>query len=306
MKLMTFDVGGTEIKYAIVDDQFQIHNEGSTPTPDNEHTINDFLDLIENIYREMGQDCEGIAMSLPGFINTKEGTQNGGGALYYLHHQPVGPLIQERCGCPVHLENDGKSAAIAELGAGVLKGCENAAVFIIGTGVGGGVITQGKLLRGRDFTAGEFSFLDVNTTTDDPKSYSMQTNYCSTPALIDYYNQKAELKVDNGREFFKLYNEGDETANEALHWFGRNIAVQIVNLGVLINAEKVAIGGGISKQPALVEVIKEEINKLTSVAIMKRFGAAGMVPEVVNCAYSSEANLIGAFVSYTDELVDNA
>ena len=66
-----------------------------------------------------------------------------------------GQLVRERCGCRVTLENDGKAAAIAELRAGALQGCCNAAVFIIGTGVGGGIIANGQLVRGVHFTAGE-------------------------------------------------------------------------------------------------------------------------------------------------------
>ena len=101
-------------------------------------------------------------MSLPGFIDVKNGRCNGGGGLFYNHGTQVGKLLEEKCGCKVVLENDGKAAVKAEYYYGSLKGCTNAAVFIIGTGVGGGLIIDGKVVKGRHFTAGEYSFMNLN------------------------------------------------------------------------------------------------------------------------------------------------
>ncbi len=303
MKLMTFDVGGTDIKYAVIDSDYSLTNTGDIPTPDNNHTIEDFVNTIDELYNQYGEGTEGIAMSLPGFIDTKNGLQNGGGALKYLQFQPIGKLISEKCGCPVHLENDGKAAAIAELGNGVLKGCENAAVFIIGTGVGGGIITQGKLLRGKTFTAGEFSFIDVDINQPEDNFNGMLAFYCSTSALLGRYNAISETKIENGKQFFAKYFENDENAINTLAWFTHNVATQILNLGILINAEKVAIGGGISKQPILTEKIRESLDELSLAQRMKKSGAGMIIPEVVTCHYSADANLIGAYISYLDEMI---
>lgn len=149
MKVMVFDVGGTGIKYSVVDEQLNRTDTGSTPTPadSQEH----FLNTLREIYLPHKDEVDGIALSLPGFIDAEQGVVRGGGApsLAYNVGTPVGPRLAEACGCRVWIENDGKAAAIAELERGVLKGCRNAAVFIIGTGVGGGLIIDGKLVRGR-------------------------------------------------------------------------------------------------------------------------------------------------------------
>ena len=156
MKVMVFDVGGTEIKYSVMDEQFHREDAGSVPTPGD--TQEHFLATLEALYRPHAAEVDGIAMSLPGFIDAEHGVVRGGGApsLLYNIGTPVGPLLSARCGCRVFLENDGKAAAIAELQQGALKGCTNGAVFVIGTGVGGGLVINGQLVRGIHCTAGEY------------------------------------------------------------------------------------------------------------------------------------------------------
>ena len=189
MKVMVFDVGGTGIKYSVMDEQLNRTDTGSTPTPadSQEH----FLNTLREIYLPHKDEVDGIALSLPGFIDAEQGVVKGGGAtsLAYNVGTPVGPRLAEACGCRVWIENDGKAAAIAELERGVLKGCRNAAVFIIGTGVGGGLIIDGKLVRGRDCTAGEYSFMNTNADawSDPTKSVACQ---CSTSGLLSGYRAR--------------------------------------------------------------------------------------------------------------------
>lgn len=144
MKVMVFDVGGTEIKYSVMDEGLNRTDAGSVPTP--QDTQKHFLDTLYALYLPHRDEVSGIAMALPGFVDTHTGFVSNGGALLYNTGTQVGQLVRERCGCPVTLENDGKAAALAELQAGALQGCCNAAVFIIGTGVGGGISKQPLLL----------------------------------------------------------------------------------------------------------------------------------------------------------------
>jgi len=297
MKLLTIDVGGTEIKYAVIDDELNFYQKGYVPTPMD--SMESFLSAIESIYLPVKEEVEGVAVSLPGFIDTKQGRVNGGGALKYNHGQPVGKFMEERLGCKVHLENDGKAAAMAELWKGSLKGCKDAAVFVIGTGVGGGLVIDGKIHKGRSFTAGEFSFLaSDNEAAHDLDFTHMVGGNCSTSGLLALYRLYAlsEEKLD-GREFFKRYFEGDEAAAKALDTFARNVAVQIGNLGFLLNVEKVAIGGGISRQPILTEKIREAVDNLPAFKLIPPANEF-MKPEVVTCQFANDANLIGAMYSY--------
>ena len=181
MKIMVFDVGGTEITYSVMDEQMHRTDSGAVPTP--QDTQAQFLDAVYRLYAPHKDEVSGIAMALPGFVDNRTGYVSNGGALLYNTATPVGQLLAEKCGCPVILENDGKAAAMAELANGALKDCCNAAVFIIGTGVGGGIIANGQLVRGVHFTAGEYSFVNTNAEAWDAPDQNMACQ-CSTSNLV--------------------------------------------------------------------------------------------------------------------------
>ena len=105
MKVMVFDVGGTEIKYSVMDEQMHRTDTGSVPTP--RDTQEHFLDALYALYAPHKDEVEGIAVALPGFVDNKTGYVSNGGALLYNTGTPVGQRIREKCGCPVSLENDG-------------------------------------------------------------------------------------------------------------------------------------------------------------------------------------------------------
>ena len=295
MKLLTFDVGGTEIKYAVTDEEMNFTHKGYVPTPMD--TFEQFADVIYEIYSQYRDEVEGIAMSLPGFIDVKNGRCNGGGGLLYNHGTDVGRLLEEKCGCKVVLENDGKAAVLAEFYRGSLKGCTNGAVYIIGTGIGGGLVIDSKVVRGPHFTAGELSFVLTEASRYDQQDAPMANN-CSTRALLDNYAKKkgSEEKI-SGREFFELLPE-DPLAQETLDELCMNIAVQIYNLSWILDLEKVAIGGGISRQPILTEKIKEKYEMLIANCMGGKFKVPFDV-EILPCTFYNDANLIGAYITYT-------
>jgi len=297
MKLLTFDVGGTEIKYAVLDDELNFGDRGYFPTPMD--TFDHFAEEIEEVYLKYKDEVEGVAMSLPGFIDVKKGRVNGGGALVYNHGTDVGVLLEERLGCPVVLENDGKAAVQAEFYKGSLQGCNNAAVCVIGTGVGGGLIINGEVVRGRHFTAGEFSFLNLNADKFDDFSAYMGLQ-CATTGLLATYAEKAGLaeKID-GREFFRRLPE-DEVAQEVLDNFATGLAKEFYNFYWLLDLEKIAIGGGISRQPILTEKINEKFREVCLLSPLGKY-LPQVEMDIVPCRFSNDANLIGAFMTYVSE-----
>ena len=298
MKVMVFDVGGTEIKYSVMDEGLNRTDAGSVPTP--QDTQEHFLDTLYTLYAPHRDEVSGIAMALPGFVDTHTGFVSNGGALLYNTGTQVGQLVRERCGCPVTLENDGKAAALAELQAGALQGCCNAAVFIIGTGVGGGIIANGQLVRGIHFTAGEYSFVNTNADEWENTGKTMACQ-CSTTNLLQWYRARRGLPADtpmNGRQFFDAANAGEPEALEVLERFCKMVAVQIYNLTVLLDVEKVAIGGGISKQPLLLD----DLRRVYAGLFASRRESPYMIGlprcEIVPCHFSSEAYQVGALYTY--------
>ena len=261
----------------------------------------EFFDLLCSLYEPRRGEVEGIAMCLPGFIDSENGRCLGGGALRYNHGKEVAGPLSERTGVPVHIANDGKCAARAERRDGALRGCRNASVYIIGTGGGGGLVINGEILNGSHFTAGEFSFMRLtNTDWHDPGTTVGMV--CSTTGLLDLNRRFVDFSTGpliTGRQFFEKVNAGDGISLKILRRFCMQVAMQIANLTILLDLEKVAVGGGISSQPILIETIRDCLDEIYSDP-GPYFDPALPKTEIVRCRYGSEANLVGAYFNYVE------
>ena len=159
---LVFDVGGSAIKYALMKKHGDIAKKGSEPTHlDIPNGLEVFVKSIVDIYESFKgrETIDGIAMDLPGQIDVDNGIVYGGGALQFLDKVPLGKIISEKCdGINVALENDGKCAALAEAWQGNGKSYDNVFVMVFGTGVGGGLVVNQRVLRGANLSAGEISY----------------------------------------------------------------------------------------------------------------------------------------------------
>lgn len=295
-RLLCIDAGGTELKYGIVDQDFNITNKNIIKTPDDE--VEKIINSIYDIYKSF-DGIDAICLSLPGFINTDNGMHMGGGCFHSLKNINIKQLVEDKCKIECLIENDGKSATIAEYYLGNLKDTINSSVFIIGTGVGGGLIINSQLFKGNNFTAGEYSYLNININDDNPRVNTL-ADQCSTRGLLRLYKEvsNSDQNID-GRQFFKRYYNNDKYAIDALNKFTHNVAIEILNLSILLNIERVAIGGGISAQDILIEKIKESINSLS---IFNTYDETRIfIPEIVRCKYGNDANLLGVAYEYLNK-----
>ena len=197
------------------------------------------------------------------------------------------------------IENDGKCAALAEKWKGSLKDCRNGAVVVLGTGVGGGIIIDHKLYRGGHFTAGEYSYiLTDQKQSEEAKGYWGMANGAETLAQkAAFYTGEDPEKLD-GIQIFDRANKGEEAVLKALKEFTDTLAVQIYNLNVILDLDVVAIGGGISKQPLLLEYLNRSMNELMEHHPIRKITPYVPKPEITNCKFYNDANLIGALYHY--------
>ena len=288
MKVMVFDVGGTEIKYSVMDEQMNRFDAGSVPTP--QDTLAHFLDTIYALYAPHKDEVDGIAMALPGFVDANTGYVSNGGALLYNTGTQVGQLVRERCGCRVTLENDGKAAAIAELRAGALQGCCNAAVFIIGTGVGGGILTGGRLLEGARGLGGELGHYRTHALDGVPCTCGATgcwERYAATTALVRAAQEKDPAWKD-GRAIFAAAKAGNETVLALLDAWTDEIAQGLAGMVHIFNPQLILIGGGVSAQQKL---LIEPIAAKVKASVMPAF-AEGL--EVRAAQLHNDAGMVGA------------
>ncbi len=290
-RFLVFDIGGTAIKYALMDEAAKIFEKAEMKTPLD--GLEAFLDAIESVYQKYADQVSGIALSMPGNLDSKTGQINTPGALLYNANINIIEKLSERISIPIAVENDGKCAALAELWQGNLQDVQDAAVLILGTGVGGAFIHDRQILKGKHFFAGEVSFMIT-----DPEKEGFERFFAlkgSTTALI---YQVAQLKQTDpttldGRKIFEWYESGDADCDLALDTLAKNIATQIFNIQCFLDPERVCIGGGISKQPVVIEKISTQLQ-----ALYDKIPIDFPKVEIAPCAFYNDSNLIGALYNF--------
>lgn len=290
-RFLGIDVGGTAIKYALMNVRADILEKGEVPTPRSD--LEEYLGTLEKIFRSYENQVRGIAMSAPGTIDSDTGYFYTGGALQdFVHEINLQTMLEERLGVPVRVENDAKCAALAEAWTGSLKDCKDGVVIVLGTGIGGGIIKDRRLHKGKNFAAGELSFLIVG---DDLKKDESYLSLAAGSIGLRKLAGKA-MGVDpdtlDGRIIFERANSDEEAVIAAIDQFTWPIARLVYNVQVFYDPEKIAIGGGISRQPLLLQMIQKNLDQIYQE--MKLPVVIGQRAEVVCCKYLSDSNLIGA------------
>ncbi len=289
-KYLCIDVGGTSIKYAVLDSRLQFSARGSVVTPyDGVETYLDTLETIFHNVKEKEPQISGIAMSVPGMIDSNQGICINGGNLKYVELLPLAASMRKRCKVPVSVMNDAKAAALAEVTWGSLADCQDAVVIVFGTGIGGALVKDGEVHSGKHFAAGEFSWLMMSQEFDHAEdSWALRNG---NRRLVSLAAAAKGVNTDGITSYhvFQWAEEGDEQVLWALDKFTKDIAFMIMNLQVIYDPERFAIGGGISKQPLFLKSIQRNVDGFYATA---KFPIPK--PEVVTCKYYNDANLIGA------------
>lgn len=290
MNYLAIDVGGTFTKYAVITDECFISMKDKTPT--RQDSLEVFVDSLAEIYETVRAKfgLEGVALSMPGIIDSKKGFMYTGGSLFCISNVNIVEILEQRLHVPVTVENDARCAALAELWKGAIKDCTNAVVVVCGTAVGGAVICNREIIGGKNFMAGEFSYI----ITDSKEEYQMKNCLAETAgasALLRSVSEQTGIPVEelSGEKAFSLANQGDEKALSGIRCHAKKLAIQIHNYQYMFDPERIAIGGGISEQPLLLQLIKEELVKINSI-----FPWTLPIPEITACQFFNDANLIGA------------
>lgn len=290
MNKLVFDVGGTFIKYALMNDNSDILEQGKVKTP--EYETDKMLAAFKGVIDNYNDQIDGIAFSLPGMMDNETGYMYSGGAILCFYGVDFFGLMKQITSLPVSIENDAKCAALAELGFGNLKGVQNGAVCILGTGIGGGIITNGKLYKGTHFAAGEFSFINTRSTTSFGDSWAMHNSVPGFVSKVEAELGREKGSVD-GVEVFKLIEEGNEVACKHFDEYINTLAIQLLNLQAILDPEIILIGGGVSKQPLLIEALEKHLNEILDANKLFRLPI-----KVGVCKFFNDSNLIGALYNF--------
>lgn len=291
MNKLVIDVGGTAIKIALMNDNGKILERQERKTPHD--SLQQFLDVICEVYALYQDQVDGLAFSLPGNIDSETGQIYAPGALAYNANTNLIDELHQRIDVDIAIENDGKCAALAEIWQGNLKDCQSGVVMILGTGIGGGIVLDRKVLKGKHFFAGELSYLSVEPHLNGFESVFAMKG--STLSLVMNVAHKKGLdpKSIDGKKVFEMIEAKDEIACACLDEMCDILTTRIYNLQCLLDCEKVLIGGGVSQQPLLLQNIQDKLSK-----IYEKLPFPIPQAHVETCAFYNDSNLLGALYNF--------
>jgi predicted NBD/HSP70 family sugar kinase len=240
LQILCFDIGGTEVKYGLVDALGEVHEAGRMPTQANEGGKALLQRLVEHA-RPHVEQIAGISISTFGAIEPQQGAITGlADAVPGYAGMPLGRLLHEAFDLPVCVENDVNCVALAEHWRGVAKGVDSFVALTIGTGIGGGVVVGGQLLRGANFSAGEWGYMLVDG--------QVWEEIASTRALVNMARARMGDAHLDGRLIFDRLEAGDAAIRAIFDDWLAPLATGIVNLVYVLNPQLVVIGGGVAER----------------------------------------------------------
>lgn len=293
MYYICIDIGGTSIKYGVLSEKGEIFIDGtvSTKVTEKENFIlSDVKKLIRNILDEYrNYEIKGICVSTAGVVNPEKGEiAYAGPTIPKYTGTKIKEELEKEFSISCEVENDVNCAGLGEYWKGAGKGSNSMVCLTIGTGIGGSVILDGKLLNGIGYTAGEIGYMDVNG--------SYIQNIASSKYLVEKV-QKEKVEKEGitdaitGVDIFELAKKGDEICIAGINEIISNLAVGVRNIIYLLNPEVIVIGGGITAQKEyLEEKIRKEVNdgmisdmfRKTRIELAQQGNQAGLLGALYN------------------------
>lgn len=264
------DLGGTTVKLGLFETNCNLMEKWEIPTRTGNHGENLLPDIAEAMLRKLSEkgidkdQVEGVGMGVPGvvvndrFVKPCVNLEQWGGF-------DVAEALEALCGFPAKIVNDANAAALGEMGAGGGKGRKNVVFVTLGTGVGGGVIVDGKLLAGVHGAGGEIGHIKVKDTHDTPcgcgkrgclEQYSSATGIVNETkkflASSDAPSKLRELETITAKDIFDLAKAGDAVALAQVEEMTRLLGKALAAVSCVCDPQVIVLGGGVSRAGSII------------------------------------------------------
>lgn len=308
------DLGGTNIAVGLCDDKLKIIDKDSVPTKanrDGELIVKDMAELTKKIIERNGlsqSDIEYVGIASPGTVNTETGIIDYASNLPFVNF-PIADIFKKYFPIRVIIANDANAAALGEALAGAARGTKNSVMITLGTGVGGGVIIDGKIFSGGiNFSGTELghTVIVAGGRQCSCGRLGCWETYSSATALTKMTNEKmTELKLKNipsdlfsiaekdgkvsARTAFNAMKNGDEAGKELVDKYIFYLAAGITNMINIFQPEVLSIGGGVCNErenltvPLMKIVNNEQYTRNNTIKT-----------KVVTASLGNDAGIIGA------------
>ncbi len=305
------DLGGTNLVVGLVDEEYKLLDKDSIPTRaggNSEELITDMCSLADQILLRNKlklSDIESVGVGVPGTANWDTGRIEFANNLAFNDEPFLQVITAAFEGTKVFFDNDANAAAWGEYLGGSARGSDSMVMITLGTGVGGGIILNGKIFEGINYAAGELGHMVIKA---DGKYCNCGRRgcfevYASATALVEQTREamsenkasvlwelcQGELNKVEGKTLFQGISQGDKTAEKVLENFIIYLGAGVINIINIFQPDIICIGGGISNAgDAIVGPLKEIIKKESYSRTSKK------QPEIVIATLNNDAGLIGA------------
>lgn len=312
MYRLGIDLGGTNIVAGVVDEEYNIVAKASckTAVPRPEKEICDSmaevaLQAIENANITI-EDVESIGIGVPGAVNPETGVIEYSANLFF-HNWSVVEMMEERLNKKVKIENDANAAALGEYLAGSAKGAKNAVAITLGTGVGGGIIIDGKIYSGSNYAGAELGHMVIVKGGKECACgrHGCWEAYASATGLINLTKEKIltekpdfsymlklcddDISNVSGKTAFEAMAEGDPLAKQVVEEYISYLATGVVNIINIFQPDVLCIGGGVSNQG------ENLLAPLRQIVESERYTKHNDKQTVIcQCSLGNDAGIIGA------------
>lgn len=274
------DVGGTSVKLGLFDENDNLISRGNFKTKTIEYLVDDLVNNINKLFESNNlniKDLKAMGVGFPGHVDGKEGVVVYSNNLI-AHDYPFVKKVQEQINVPIRISNDANVAAFGEFTYGKGKEFENIVFVTLGTGVGGGIIIDGKILEGKNGAGAEIGHMVIST--NGPlcscgrrgcfETYSSASALVRNARIAMINNPTSKLckavkrpEDLNGKIFFDVLLKGDKVANIVFENYIEDLAEGLTNLANIFRPDAIILGGGISyRGDVLMEPLQQRLSKM--------------------------------------------
>jgi len=310
-RVIGVDAGGTKLLGGVVDEHLVVHHRvhRTWRGDDVSETLEIFVEAVEEI-RSAAPDVEAVGFGIPALVDQDTGTSRWSTHLP-LEGVPFRDLMSERLGLPVHVDNDANVALLAEHRGGAAHDVRHAAMVLLGTGIGGGLLFDGRIYRGATGVGAELGHMVLDHHGPDCQGACPGRGCLEVLASGSAIGREGERlagerpesalghRLATGQEITgaivtELAHDGDPAAREALAEIGRRLGAGLVSLVNALNPEVIVVGGGaIAAGELLLQPAREVVSA-------RALPPAREVVRIVPAHFGAESGMLGAAVLALD------
>jgi len=291
------DLGGTNLRTALVSQNGEVVDKVKEPTHASDGHEKVVQRLIENIKAQRdntsrnGIKIAAVGVGAPGVIHADSGVVVTSPNFPDWNNLPLKKELEAALALPVFIENDANAAALGEQWRGAGRGISSMILLTLGTGVGGGIVLDGRIWAGADGMAGEIGHM---TIIPDGRQCGCGNTGClemyasSRGIVMTYQERSPQSMAITSEDIYQAARDGYALAAEVMKDMGRMLGIGIANLINIFNAEMIVVGGGVKDAwPLFIGTAREEIKK-------RAFEYPAARTQIVPSVLGDDAGMIGA------------